>query len=308
MAGPYDPLPSGFRGFYEARPLGINGALQLLTRKKLSSSTNVIKKGHPLIVGTGGTYDLAAVTGGVNEIQTLTFGGTITGGTFTLTFTGPLLSTGVSTAVTTTAITYTSDFTVLAASVQMALQLLGNIGVDNVTVVRTSGTVLTLTYTNFLGSRNVAAIAYTSSLTGTSPTITVATGTAGTAGYISSTGLLGIADKFEKGSISSWQRQYPQPIDLNLDGKFWTDSLDMPIFPLRDQVFFANIEHDVAVTRALIDTTVDIGWYLTRSQAYLSSATAVNAIAKIVFVEDDQVNVVGGKVGFIIIASAIAVM
>lgn len=303
MAGTYDPLPSGFKDFQEARNIAMNGAIQPTFRQKLAASTNVIKKGHPLIVASTSYYDLAAVTG-TNEVQTLTFAGTVT--TFTLAITGRRLDTGVSTTETTALITYNADFNVLAANCQRALQLLANVGVDNITVERTSATVLTVRYKNFLSARNVAQI--TAPTVNGGGTVTPATGTAGVDGYITSTTLLGFADRFEKGSITNWQRQFAQPIDLNLDGEFWTDPLEMCIFPLRDQVFRASIEHDVAVALTQIGNTYPIGWNVDRSQCYIATQQATNAVATVVGVSPDQVGVIGGVVDFIITSAAIALL
>jgi len=107
----------------------------------------------------------------ISEVQTITFGGTVSGGTFTLT------SSQGGSPQTTSAIAYNAT----AAQVQTALQALSNIGSGNVTVTGTTGTggVLTVTYQGTLAKQDVAALTYTSSLTGTTPTITVATPTAG---------------------------------------------------------------------------------------------------------------------------------
>jgi len=303
MPGTYDPLPSGFMNFQEARNIAMNGAIQPTFRQKLAGSVNVIKKGHPLITGASGTYDLAAVLG-TNEVQTLTFAGTVT--TFTLAITGRRLDTGVSTTETTSLITYNADFNVLAANVQRALQLLANVGVDNITVERTSATVLTVRYKNFLSARNVAQI--TAPTVNGGGTVTPATGTAGVDGYVTSATLLGFADRFERGSITNWQRQFAQPTDLNLDGEFWTDPLEMCIFPLRDNIFRAAIEHDVAVAASMIGTSYPIGWNVDRAQCYVATQQATNAIATVVGVAPDQVGVIGGTVDFIIASGAIALL
>jgi hypothetical protein len=303
MPGPYDPLTNGFLNFSEARNIAINGAIQPTHRSKLAGSVLTIKEGHPLIVGALGTYDRAAVTGGVNEQDTLTFAGTVT--SFTLAFTGPTLTTGVSVTRTTPVINYNADFTVLARNVQDQLQLLDNTGVDNVSVVRTSATVLTVTFTGLLGSRNVAILVSGSVVGGGS--VTVATSVAGTAGYISSASLLGFADRNEKGTISNWQRHFAQPIDLNLDGEVWTDPLKMCIFPLRDQIFRASVEPWVALDAAThLDQTYPIGWFATREQCYLATEQATNAVATIVNIAPDQQGVMGGIADFIITSAAIA--
>jgi hypothetical protein len=108
---------------------------------------------------------------GADEVQTvtLTTGGTL-GGTYTLSFAG----------ATTGAIAFNAT----AATVQTALQALGTVGTNNVTVSgttpTTAGGVLTVTFRNALGNQNVVAMtADGTNLTGTTPGITVATGTAG---------------------------------------------------------------------------------------------------------------------------------
>lgn len=300
MPGPFDPLTDGFNGFSEVRNIAINGAVQPTFRTKLAGSVLAIKKGHPLIVGALGTFDRCAVTG-TNEQQTLTFAGTVT--SFTLAVTARSLTSGISITATTPAIAYNADFNVLAANVKTQLQLLANVGVDNVDVVRTSATVLTVTFKNLLSGRDVGAIVSAPSGGGT---LTVATSVAGVNGYVTSTTFLGFADRSELGTIPNWQRQFPQPIDLNLDGKTWVDSKETCIFPLRDQVFRARIEHDVAVDRAThIDQTYPIGWYPDRQQCYIATLQSTNAVAKIVGVAPDQQGAVGGIVDFIIIPGAI---
>lgn len=300
MPGTYDPKKSGFRRFSEARNIAIHGGIQPQFRTKLVGSTFNVKKGHPLIVGASGTYDRVAVTG-TNEQHTLTFAGTVT--SFTLAFTGRDAVTGVSVTRTTPAIAYNADFTVLAASVQTQLELLSNVGVDNVSVVRTSATVLTVTYTGLLSGRNVAILV--SAPTG-GGTLTVAASVAGVDGYVTSTALLGFADKFEIGTIDNWQRHFPQPIDLNLDGDT-AEAKTMCIYPLTAQTFRGAIEHDVLATSALIDTTASIGWYPSREQCYVATTIATNAVVKIVGVAPDQEGVPGGIVDFIVLAANIAV-
>ena len=61
---------------------------------------------------------------GTNEVQTLTFGGTPTGGTFTLTFDG----------YTTAPISWSSTNATLVANIDAALEALPNIGAGGVTV------------------------------------------------------------------------------------------------------------------------------------------------------------------------------
>ncbi len=107
---------------------------------------------------------------GTAEVQTLTESGTISGGTFTITFNGQ----------TTAAIASSAT----ASTVQAALEALSNVAPGDIAV--TGGpvetTALTLTfYGNLIG--NVAQVTVdTTNLTGSTPGITVATATPGVAG------------------------------------------------------------------------------------------------------------------------------
>lgn len=113
---------------------------------------------------------------GTNEVQRITPGGTITGGTFTITV--PTNARGA--AATTAAI----NFNDAAATVQTKLEALANVGAGRIAV--TGGPInaaaLTLTYLMELSATDVSQITVTSSLTGTAPTITPSTVTAGVAG------------------------------------------------------------------------------------------------------------------------------
>jgi len=108
-----------------------------------------------------------------NEVQTLTFGGTPTGGTFTLTFGGQ----------TTGAIAYNAT----SATVQTAMEALSTIGLGNILVTGTTlpDQVLTATFVNDLGKQPVGAITATlPSLTGGAPTCVIAESVAGVYGYV----------------------------------------------------------------------------------------------------------------------------
>lgn len=117
------------------------------------------------------TLDISLFSqGNTNEVQTVTITGGPTGGTFTLTYSGQ----------TTSAIAYNAS----ASTVQTALAALSNVGSGNVTVTGSNGGPYTVTFTGTLGSKNVAQMTATSSLTGgTSPGVTVATSTAGVTGH-----------------------------------------------------------------------------------------------------------------------------
>lgn len=110
---------------------------------------------------------------GTSEIQTITIGGTPTAGSFTLTFAG----------FTTSAITWTATDATLVAAIDAALEALPNVGTTGVTTAAGTlssgiGTV-TVTFTGNNAKLDVALMTGTSSLTGTSPTLAIATTTAG---------------------------------------------------------------------------------------------------------------------------------
>lgn len=120
-----------------------------------------------------GTGPYNVVMGGspANEVQRVTITGTPTGGTFTLTYDGQ----------TTAAIAYNA----IASEVQSKLEALSNIDVGDVTVTGgpLPGSFVTVTFGGDLGTRDVAQMTATSSLTGgTTPAVAVTTPTAGTAG------------------------------------------------------------------------------------------------------------------------------
>jgi hypothetical protein len=115
-----------------------------------------------------------APVNGTNEIQTITIGGTPTAGSFTLTYNGN----------TTGAITWSATNATLVANIDAALEALGRIGTGGVVTAVGSATAGIGTFTvTFSGTNvaktNVALMTATSSLTGTSPTLAVATTTAG---------------------------------------------------------------------------------------------------------------------------------
>ena len=134
---------------------------------------------EPLTVDTtntlGASVTVSVVTltqgsPGANEVQVLTFYGTPTGGTFTLTYDGQ----------TTGAIAYNAS----AATVDTALEALSNIGAGDVTCTGGSlpGTPITITFGGALANTNVPLITATvSSLTGGSISAAISTVTAGVA-------------------------------------------------------------------------------------------------------------------------------
>jgi len=145
----------------------------------------------PVIEGGGLSTPLTnagAPVAGTNEVQTLTIGGTPTGGTFTLTFDG----------WTTAAITWTATDATLLTRINTALDALANGAAS--AIVATAGTLssgigtVTLTFSGApLDKRAVPTMTATSSLTGTSPTLAIAETTPGvnaTARGIAAGGLL----------------------------------------------------------------------------------------------------------------------
>lgn len=122
------------------------------------------------LAGLTGTLTQGA---GTNEVQTVAQGGTWTGGTFTLTF-------GTDT-------TAPIPFNATAAQVQAALEALPSIGVGG---VRCTGgalptTLVTVNFEGLLAATNVAALTGTATgLTGTTPTVTIATTVPGVVGAI----------------------------------------------------------------------------------------------------------------------------
>lgn len=125
-----------------------------------------------------GTYAAGTVLGqktglsAVNEVQTLTFTGSPTGGTFRLTFNG----------VETGNITYSGTAATLAANVAAALQSLEQVGANGLTVAANSGAPQ-ITFAGDLAGQDQPPITFTTNaLTGgTSPTASVAETTPGQA-------------------------------------------------------------------------------------------------------------------------------
>jgi hypothetical protein len=135
----------------------------------------VISGGMIIEGGSRGYASTGAPVAGTNEVQTITFGGTPTGGTFTLTFEG----------FTTAAITWVNVNATLVSNIDTALEALANIGTGGVTTAvgtMTAGIgTITVTFGGNLGLKAVSTMTATSSLTGTTPTVAVAETTPGVA-------------------------------------------------------------------------------------------------------------------------------
>jgi len=129
----------------------------------------------PFIEGGIGPYEFAGTPGaGTSEVQTLTIGGTPTGGTFTLSYDGQ----------TTGDIAWSATNNTLRDNVDTALEALTNIGTSGVTVAvgtMTAGIgTLTVTFGGDLAKQAVNTITVgENALEGTSPTLAVAETTPG---------------------------------------------------------------------------------------------------------------------------------
>jgi hypothetical protein len=111
-------------------------------------------------------------TASANDVQTLTIGGTPTGGTFPISGTNPL--TGNAVAVTGLA------FNASAAAVQTALTAATAFGTGNVTVTGSAGGPYTITFVGALASTPMAVLTTSAtSLTGGTPTAAVVHTTTG---------------------------------------------------------------------------------------------------------------------------------
>jgi hypothetical protein len=126
--------------------------------------------------GIYGPYFIAgAPVAGTNEVQTLTIGGTPTGGTFKLAYAG----------ATTAAITWSATNATLLANINAALDALATLGTAWVVAAAGSLTAgigtITLTFSGGDVSRRAVALitVANNSLTGTTPTLAIAETTPG---------------------------------------------------------------------------------------------------------------------------------
>lgn len=134
----------------------------------------VISGGHIIEGVARGWQSAGAPSGGTDEVQTITIGGTPTGGTFRLGFAG----------FTTGDIAWSATNNTLRDNVDAALEALPTIGTGGVTTAvgtMTGGIgTLTVTFAGNLGKRAVPTITVASNdLTGTDPTVAVTETTAG---------------------------------------------------------------------------------------------------------------------------------
>jgi hypothetical protein len=113
--------------------------------------------------GQGGSKDTVTHA---NQVETVTIGGSATGGTFTLTYAGQT--------------TATIAFGAAASAVQSALVALSTIGAGNVAVTGSAGGPWTVTFQGTLGGQALAPLTGSAAgLTGGTPTLTIATTTTG---------------------------------------------------------------------------------------------------------------------------------
>ena len=105
----------------------------------------------------------------VNAVQTISFGGTITGGTFSLALGGS----------TSSPINYSTVPATLQNNIQIALNGLASVGTGNSSVSAGSANAVTVTFQGTLAGQPVPPLSAISSLQGTNPTISVGSTTQG---------------------------------------------------------------------------------------------------------------------------------
>lgn len=127
------------------------------------------------VAGLGNVlFNAGAPTNGTTEIQTITIGGTPTGGTFTLVYDG----------LTTSPITWSATNATLVSNIQTALLALSNIGASGVaaavgTMTAGVGTINLTFGGNLIGQALNLITVGANNMTGTSPTVAVTRTTAG---------------------------------------------------------------------------------------------------------------------------------
>lgn len=134
-------------------------------------STRAIRLGSNVSFSAGQVLE-EVTTDAANAVHTLTYGGTVSGGTFTLRYANGLGN------ITTAAIAYSGTAATQRANIQAALD--AALGAGN-TLVAGSGP-YTVTYQGELANRPISLPTATNNLTGTSPTITPTSTTTGATG------------------------------------------------------------------------------------------------------------------------------
>lgn len=144
----------------------------------MSQSGTILQKVEAAIVSAA----IAIYNEVTDEVQTVAFTGTVTGGTFTLTYAGQ--------------VTPAQPFNVSAAALQLALQGLSTIGAGNCIVTGGPGPAsFVVTFTGTLAASPQALFTFSAaSLTGTSPGMTVTRTTAGV-GFLNHTARQALASK-----------------------------------------------------------------------------------------------------------------
>ncbi len=153
---PFFPMNRAFLGWAAHVDLNPGCTIKLLVEADTVGMTELS------YLQTGSTQFLRVQGQGliIDNLQTLTFGGGVTGGTFTLTYKGQ----------TTAPITYTVSLT--AATINTAFQLLTTVG-SNCTVTGAAGGPYTFTFSGALASDMSPVTATNVSLSGGTPTMTL---------------------------------------------------------------------------------------------------------------------------------------
>lgn len=139
-----------------------------------------------------------APTNGTSAVQTLTIGGTPTGGTFRLKYEG----------ATTAQIPWNATNATLVASIDAALEALGTVGTGNLTTAvgtMTAGIgTITVTFSGAARGRQLLSVmtAPDNSLTGTNPTVAVVQTTPGVNAAARGAGLGALAQDTTSGGVA----------------------------------------------------------------------------------------------------------
>lgn len=168
-------------------------------------------------------------TTAASEVQTLTFTGTPTGGTYRVTLNG----------VISDPITYSTTVATHAANFQAALNAMTNVGSGNATAVCTvSGTVMTVTFGGTLANQNIPLFTFTAnSLTGgTSPTATWAETTAGSPVGVN----YGAYDDSLSNGLQSAKRIVKYNTTVNLDGTVQSQALGYGVSQARGVIVYTR--------------------------------------------------------------------
>jgi hypothetical protein len=142
------------------RPGPIDGTTRAVGYTLIGSDITFLGRALPALIQAG---HVIVTHGDVTEVQTLTWGGTVNAGSYTITFDGE----------TTGAI----DHDATAATITTALEALGKVGVGDITVTGGGAGHANITLT-FVNRGNVPQVTIGNSLGGTAPTLTPSTTTA----------------------------------------------------------------------------------------------------------------------------------